>query len=93
MSSLLARPIVRVRTTKRSVTLDNIYTVLNLHDCDFQDTHFLQKLWAPRPTITTGGYDRESGLKAAEETRQLVGYGRAFLSNASISAYGMNCHG
>ncbi len=34
--------------------------------------------------ITTGGYDRESGLKVAEETGQLIGYGRAFLSNVSL---------
>ena len=31
--------------------------------------------------ITTGGYDRESGLKVAEETGQLVGYGSLFLAN------------
>ena len=40
-------------------------------------------MWAPRATITTGGYDRESGLRVADETDQLVGYGRAFLANVS----------
>ncbi|EIW62644.1 NADH:flavin oxidoreductase/NADH oxidase [Trametes versicolor FP-101664 SS1] len=49
-----------------------------------EDTHFVQKLWAPRPVITTGGYDRESGIKVAEETGQIVGYGRAFLSNPDL---------
>lgn len=48
-----------------------------------QDAYFINKIWAPRPVITTGGYDRESGLKVAEETGQIVGYGRAFLSNVS----------
>ncbi|KAI0752143.1 NADH:flavin oxidoreductase/NADH oxidase [Fomes fomentarius] len=48
------------------------------------DTGFIYKLWAPRPVITTGGYDRESGIKVAEETGQLVGYGRAFLANPDL---------
>ncbi|KAI0630870.1 NADH:flavin oxidoreductase/NADH oxidase [Trametes polyzona] len=49
-----------------------------------EDVHFIHKLWAPRPTITTGGYDRETGMKVAEETGQLVGYGRAFLANPDL---------
>ncbi|KAL1941968.1 hypothetical protein VTO73DRAFT_6498 [Trametes versicolor] len=51
---------------------------------DGSDPDFILKLWAPRPVITTGGYDRESGLKVAEETGQLIGYGRAFLSNPDL---------
>ncbi|KAI0820031.1 NADH:flavin oxidoreductase/NADH oxidase [Trametes gibbosa] len=51
---------------------------------DEADTYFIHKVWAPRPTITTGGYDRESGLKVAEETGQIVGFGRAFLSNPDL---------
>ena len=43
--------------------------------------HFISKLWAPRPCITAGGYDREKGLKVAEETGQLVGYGALFIAN------------
>ncbi|KAI0676109.1 hypothetical protein C8Q78DRAFT_1150405 [Trametes maxima] len=49
-----------------------------------QDEHFIYKLWAPRPVITTGGYDRESSLKVAEETGQLIGFGRPFLSNPDL---------
>ena len=48
---------------------------------DLQQVHFIHKLWGPRPLITTGGYDRDSGLKVAEETGQLVGYGSKFLAN------------
>ncbi|KAH9858653.1 NADH:flavin oxidoreductase/NADH oxidase [Lenzites betulinus] len=48
------------------------------------DTHFIHKIWAPRAMITTGGYDRESGLQVAEETGQLVGYGTAFLANPDL---------
>ena len=48
------------------------------------DEDFLCQIWAPRPLITTGGYDRESGLKVAEETGQIIGYGRAFTANVSV---------
>ncbi|PIL29738.1 hypothetical protein GSI_08177 [Ganoderma sinense ZZ0214-1] len=51
---------------------------------DESQTHFIHKLWAPRTLITTGGYDRESGLKVAEETGQLVGYGSRFLANPDL---------
>ncbi|KAI1789697.1 NADH:flavin oxidoreductase/NADH oxidase [Ganoderma leucocontextum] len=47
-------------------------------------TDFIYKLWAPRRVITTGGHDRDSGLKAAEETGQLIGYGRAFIANPDL---------
>ena len=33
--------------------------------------------------MTTGRYDRESGIKVAEETGQLVGYGQLFIANVS----------
>ena len=36
--------------------------------------------------ITTGGYDRASGIKVAEETGQLIGYGSLFISNVSVTA-------
>ena len=37
--------------------------------------------------ITTGGYDRASGIKTAEETGQLIGYGQAFIANVSASTH------
>ena len=46
-----------------------------------QQVNFIQQLWAPGAVVTTGGYDRESGLKVAEETGQLIGYGMKFLAN------------
>ncbi|KAI1789458.1 NADH:flavin oxidoreductase/NADH oxidase [Ganoderma leucocontextum] len=51
---------------------------------DESQSHFIHKLWAPRLVITTGGYKRESGLKVAEETGQLVGYGSLFLANPDL---------
>ena len=35
--------------------------------------------------ITTGGYDPESGLRVAEETGQVVGYGSLFLANVRLA--------
>ncbi|PIL29744.1 hypothetical protein GSI_08183 [Ganoderma sinense ZZ0214-1] len=51
---------------------------------DESQTHFIHRLWAPRPVITTGGYNRESALEVAEETGQLVGYGPLFLANPDL---------
>lgn len=48
-----------------------------------QQSDFIHKIWAPGAVITTGGYDRASGLKVAEETGQLVGYCRAYAANVS----------
>ena len=50
-----------------------------------QQVNFIQQLWAPGAVVTTGGYDRESGLKVAEETGQLIGYGMKFLANVRSS--------
>ncbi|KAI0642049.1 NADH:flavin oxidoreductase/NADH oxidase [Trametes meyenii] len=51
---------------------------------DPKDEDFIDKLWAPRPVITTGGYDRASAIKVAEETGQLVGFGSSFLANPDL---------
>ncbi|KAI0742653.1 NADH:flavin oxidoreductase/NADH oxidase [Daedaleopsis nitida] len=57
---------------------------LNEMPKDPSQADLLYKLWAPRTVITTGGFDRESGVKTAEETGQVIGYGRAFLSNPDL---------
>ncbi|KAI0630096.1 NADH:flavin oxidoreductase/NADH oxidase [Trametes polyzona] len=49
-----------------------------------EDVHFINKIWAPHRAITTGGYDRETALKTAEETGQLIGFGQAFLANPDL---------
>ena len=53
--------------------------------CTPQQADFLHKIWAPRPMITTGGYTRETAMKVAEETGQLVGFGQFFLANVRAS--------
>ncbi|KAI0779336.1 NADH:flavin oxidoreductase/NADH oxidase [Fomes fomentarius] len=51
---------------------------------DESTVDFIHKIWAPRPLISTGGYTRDTGIKKAEETGQIIGYGIAFLSNPDL---------
>ncbi|KAH9942507.1 NADH:flavin oxidoreductase/NADH oxidase [Epithele typhae] len=51
---------------------------------DPAQANFVYDLWAPRPLITTGGYDRAKGIETAEKTGQIVGYARAFLANPDL---------
>lgn len=55
----------------------------------------MDKLWARSPVITTGGYTRESGLKTAEETGRLIGYGVLFTANVGhlfpVACYVRTC--
>ncbi|KZP09248.1 FMN-linked oxidoreductase, partial [Athelia psychrophila] len=44
----------------------------------------LYALWAPKPLISAGGYDRELGLDVAQKTGRLVAYGRLFISNPDL---------
>ncbi|KAI0668687.1 NADH oxidase family-domain-containing protein [Trametes maxima] len=51
---------------------------------NIENEDFIYKLWAPRPVITTGGYDRASAHKVTERTAQIVGFGRLFLANPDL---------
>lgn len=42
---------------------------------------FIRELWAPRPIISAGGYDRESAITGADERGDLIAFGRWFISN------------
>ncbi|KAH9940723.1 NADH:flavin oxidoreductase/NADH oxidase [Epithele typhae] len=53
-----------------------------------QQLSFVRDLWSPRPLVSTGGYDRTGGVKTAEETGQLIGYGRPFVANPDLPAEG-----
>ncbi|RPD62527.1 NADH:flavin oxidoreductase/NADH oxidase [Lentinus tigrinus ALCF2SS1-7] len=50
---------------------------------DPSQVDFINGIWAPRPLITCGGYDRESGLRVAE-TGQIIGYARAYTANPDL---------
>ncbi|CDO77494.1 hypothetical protein BN946_scf184902.g28 [Trametes cinnabarina] len=50
-------------------------------DCSLQggeSNEFIRKIWLPRPLISAGGYTRDKALRVAEETGQLIAFGRPF---------------
>jgi NADPH2 dehydrogenase len=55
----------------------------SLQETDQND--FIHKLWAPRPLISVGAFDRELGLEAAEKKGHLIAYGRPFVANVSFA--------
>ncbi|OCH86991.1 NADH:flavin oxidoreductase/NADH oxidase [Obba rivulosa] len=50
-----------------------------------ESNDFIRNIWAPRPLISTGGYTRELALKHAEQTDDLIGFGRPFISNPDLA--------
>ncbi|TCD71420.1 hypothetical protein EIP91_010126 [Steccherinum ochraceum] len=48
-----------------------------------ESNDFIRDIWAPRPLLSAGGYNREIGLKAAEKGDIAV-YGRYFISNPDL---------
>lgn len=51
---------------------------------EHESNDFIREIWAPRPLITTGGYDREIALDVAEKKGDIIGFGRLFLANVSL---------
>ncbi|KAI0744497.1 NADH:flavin oxidoreductase/NADH oxidase [Earliella scabrosa] len=49
-----------------------------------ESNDFLRQLWHPRPFISAGRYTRESAIKRAEKTSDLIAFGRRFISNADL---------
>ncbi|KAH8103315.1 NADH:flavin oxidoreductase/NADH oxidase [Cristinia sonorae] len=50
---------------------------------DEESNDFIRDIWAPRPLLSAGGYNREIGLKMAEKGDIAV-YGRYFISNPDL---------
>ncbi|TCD61242.1 hypothetical protein EIP91_008709 [Steccherinum ochraceum] len=48
-----------------------------------ESNDFIRDIWAPRPLLSAGGYDREGGMRAAEKGDVAV-YGRHFISNPDL---------
>jgi NADPH2 dehydrogenase len=48
---------------------------------DGENNDFLREIWAPKQYISAGGFNRASGIAAAEKTEELYAYGRWFISN------------
>jgi NADPH2 dehydrogenase len=43
-----------------------------------------RKIWAPRPFISCGNYNRESAIKVAEDKGDVVAFGRPFIANVNL---------
>jgi len=50
----------------------------------YEENSFIREIWSPRPFITCGGFNREGALKAAEDTGDLIAFGRLFMSNPDL---------
>ncbi|KAI0342408.1 NADH:flavin oxidoreductase/NADH oxidase [Trametopsis cervina] len=49
-----------------------------------ESNDFIREIWAPRALISAGGYSRELAIQAAEETGNLIAFGRAYISNPDL---------
>ncbi|KAI0055992.1 FMN-linked oxidoreductase [Artomyces pyxidatus] len=49
-----------------------------------EQNDFIRAIWAPGRYIAAGGFTRESGMRAADETGDLIAYGRHFLANPDL---------
>ena len=46
---------------------------------------YFRKIWGSRPFISCGGYTRETAIKLADATGDMVAFGRPFIANVSSS--------
>ncbi|KAF5353345.1 hypothetical protein D9756_007794 [Leucocoprinus leucothites] len=47
--------------------------------------NFLRDIWAPRPYMSAGGYDRQDAIRQADEREnELVAFGRTFIANPDL---------
>ncbi|KAK7685000.1 hypothetical protein QCA50_011835 [Cerrena zonata] len=61
--------------------------VISLEDRDPNDDEsndFIRKIWAPRPLISAGGYDRDLAIEVAEAKGDLIAFGRQYISNPDL---------
>jgi NADPH2 dehydrogenase len=56
-----------------------------------ESNDFLREIWQPKPFISAGNYNRESAMKVADATGELVAFGRSFISNVSPFTF-INIH-
>ncbi|EIW62837.1 NADH:flavin oxidoreductase/NADH oxidase [Trametes versicolor FP-101664 SS1] len=45
---------------------------------------FIRKIWLPRTLMSAGRYTRESAIERAEQTGELIAFGRRFISNPDL---------
>ncbi|KAE9392574.1 NADH:flavin oxidoreductase/NADH oxidase [Gymnopus androsaceus JB14] len=54
----------------------------NIYANDSND--FIRDIWSPKPLIVAGGFDRESAIKRADSTGDLIAFGRRYISNPDL---------
>ncbi|CDO73612.1 hypothetical protein BN946_scf185014.g82 [Trametes cinnabarina] len=45
---------------------------------------FIRNIWLPRPLISAGRYTRETAIQRAEQSGELIAFGRLFISNPDL---------
>ncbi|KAF5364705.1 hypothetical protein D9758_005564 [Tetrapyrgos nigripes] len=57
-----------------------------VEELETESNDFLREIWAPKPFISAGGYNRESAIKRVEEHdgAGLIAFGRLFISNPDL---------
>ncbi|OSX62206.1 hypothetical protein POSPLADRAFT_1143778 [Postia placenta MAD-698-R-SB12] len=50
----------------------------------WESNDFMREIWAPRPFICAGGFERDSALAHSEETGDLIAFGRAYIANPDL---------
>jgi NADPH2 dehydrogenase len=61
--------------------VDATFTRESISSHEVDESDVLHDLWAPRPLISAGAYDRKLGLEVAEKEGHLIAYGRPFIAN------------
>lgn len=56
-----------------------------------QSNDFLRKIWAPRAFISAGGYTRDTAMKRADETGEMIAFGRWFIANVLRRPLTLRC--
>lgn len=64
-----------------SLTVYQLLCLRRRTDLDLQSNDFIRKIWLPRTLISAGRYTRETAIERAEETGELIAFGRRFLAN------------
>ncbi|EIN14722.1 FMN-linked oxidoreductase [Punctularia strigosozonata HHB-11173 SS5] len=49
-----------------------------------ESNDFIREIWAPRPLISAGGYNRELALRNAEDKGDIIAFGRHFIANPDL---------
>lgn len=49
-----------------------------------ESNDFIREIWAPKPLISAGGYNRDLAIQVADRTDNLIAFGRMFISNPDL---------